>query len=208
MTMTLDNDAGIDTTDMTSSGLANEIAEMLARQGFDVRGPDSEDSGRLTITNAPKGHCEIDVYDNGWVTCDYYPRTGENADPADISRAVARLLAVSQDKPAGDHVDTHPESTLKGAVACAMKARGMMTELRLSADEVTYNVYADIAITNPGQPGRGIVAITDEGNLWWECHADELTGRAREIAMTLTDMLTPPISGAGEAPPNGHRPVV
>jgi hypothetical protein len=205
--MTLDNDAGIGTTGMATGELTNEIAEMLVRQGFDVR-PDSEDSGRLTITSAPNGHCEVDVYDSGWVTCDYYPRTGKNADPADISRAVARLLAVPQNKSAGDHVDTHPEITLKGAVAGAMKASGLTVELRMSADEVTYSVYADIAITNPEQPGRGIVAITDEGNLWWECHAGELTGPAQEIAMTLNDMLAPPISGVGEAPENGHRPVV
>jgi hypothetical protein len=125
------------------------------------------------------------------VTCDYFPWAGENADPADISRAVARLLAVPQDKPAGDHLDTHPEITLKGAVCCAMRARGLLAELQMSVDEVDFSVYADIAITNPEQPGRGIVCVTDEGSIWWECYVNEITGRAREIVMTLTDMLVP-----------------
>lgn len=63
-------------------------------------------------------------------------------------------------------------------------------------------------ITNPEQPCRGTVRITDEGSIWWECYVNELTGHARELALTIADMLVPPVSGVGEAPGNGHRSVV
>jgi hypothetical protein len=141
MTMTLDNDTGIDATGMTSGGLANEVAELLAQQGFDVRRPDSDDDGRLTITNAPKGRCEIDLYDSGYVTCDYFPWAGENAYPADIIRAALRLLAAPPDGQAGGHVDPPPSITLKGAVGCAARARGLTAELQTLADETEFRVY-------------------------------------------------------------------
>ncbi|HEY2577888.1 MAG TPA: hypothetical protein VGI74_16405 [Streptosporangiaceae bacterium] len=195
--MTLDNDAGIDVTDITPGGLINEISEMLAQQGFDARRSDSEGSSRLTITNAPKGRCEIDIYDCGSVTCDYFPWAGERASPADIIRAVLRLLAVPQDGLADDHVELHPGITLKSVVGRAMRAKGLKVDLWLSADEIDFSVYAEVAITNPEQPGRGIVCVADDGSIWWECHVDELTGHARGIAVTLTDMLVPPVSPAG-----------
>jgi hypothetical protein len=198
MTMTLDQDSGIGSTAMTSGGLIDEIAGILAQQGFTAHKSDDENGGRLTVTNAPEGICEIDVFHSGCVTCEYFPRTGVQADPARISRAVLRLLAAPQDGgPVGGHLDTHPEITLKSAVGCAMKARGLMVELCISADYTNFSVYADIEITNPEQLSRGTVSVTDDGCIWWECDVDELAGQAREIAMTLTSMLAPPVRRAG-----------
>jgi hypothetical protein len=160
---THDNDTATSTADVASRNSISEIAEMLMGQGFEVRRSDCEGGGRLTITNAPKGRCEIDVHDSGWVNCGYFPWVGESAPPADISRAVERLLAVPPDDPAIEHVDSHPKITLKGAVGSAMRARGLPVELQLSVDEVDFTVYAELEISNPDQPGRGTVSITDDG---------------------------------------------
>jgi hypothetical protein len=193
MTMTLDYDAGIDAAGATYGGLLiSDIAGMLVKQGFEVRESADPDSGRLVITSAPKGHCEIDICESGWVTCDYFPQAGENAYPADITRAVLRLLAVPLARLASGHMDSRPGITLKSAVGCVARARGLQADLRVSVDDVDFSVYADIDITNPEQPGRGSVCVTDEGSIVWECQVNEITGHAREIVMTLTDVLAPP----------------
>jgi hypothetical protein len=193
MTMASDNEIGIDV-----SGLIDEIAGMLAQQGFTAQKSDDENSGRLTITNAPGGICEIDVCHSGGVTCDYYPRTGVQADPAHISRAVLQLLAAPQDgDPVGGRLNAHPEITLKSAVGCAVKARGLMVELCVSADRTNFSVYADIKVTNPESPGRGTVCVTDDGCIWWECDVDEFAGRGREIVRVLTGVLASPAPRPG-----------
>jgi hypothetical protein len=195
MTMTHDNNPGIGTGNTTPGGLVSELSEMLTRQGFEVHELAHEDGEQLTIPHAPKGRCELDVSNNGYLICEYYPWATEHVHPADLSRAVLRLLAGPTDELAGQHVDPHQKITLKGAVGCGMRARGLLAELRLSADETDFGVYADVAITNPEQPGRGMVCVTDDGVIWWECYADELTARAQEIAMALTDMLAPASTG-------------
>jgi hypothetical protein len=198
MTMMLDHDAGIDAAGVTYGGLMmSDLAGMLAKQGFEVRRPADPDSRRLVITNAPKGRCEIDVCESGWVSCDYFPWAGENADPADITRAVLRLLAVPLAALASGSVDPRPGIALKRAAGYAARARGLLAELRLSPDEVDFTVYADVEITNPEQPGRGTVLVNDEGSIWWEININDLAGHAREIVMTLTDVLVPPVSRAG-----------
>ena len=188
MLMTADSN----TYEMGSGALMREMAEMLTEQGFDVRGPDCDESRQLAITNAPKGRCELDVGDSGWVTCEYFPWGGQRIIPDVVSQAVLRLLAVSADKSLGADAAAHPRATLKGAVGHEMKARGLTVDLRMSEDMVDYTIYAEVAITNPEQPGRGTVCVTDDGNIWWECHIDEITAGARGIVMAVTDMLVPP----------------
>jgi hypothetical protein len=201
MTMTLNHDAGIAAADVTYGGLLmRDLAGMLDKQGFKVREPTDPDFGRLVIINAPKGHCEIDICEGGLVACDYSPRAGENAHPADITRTVLRLLAAPLAQLASGHVDPRPGITLKGAVGCAARARGLQAKLRMSADYVNFSVYADIEITNPQQPDRGTVFVTDQGSILWECDIDDLNGRAREFVMALTDMLTSPVSSAASKP--------
>jgi hypothetical protein len=208
--MALDRDAGIAAAGVTYRRLLmSDLAGMLGEQGFEVREPDDPDSGRLVITSAPKGSCEIDVCESGLVACDYFLWAGGNADPADVTRAVLRLLAVPLAALADGHLDPRPGVSLKGVVGCAARARGLEAELRVSVDDVDFSVYADVEITNPEQPGRGTVLVTDEGSIWWEFNVDELTGHAREFVMTLTDMLVPSVSPAagrgGQCRVNGAR---
>jgi hypothetical protein len=198
MTMTLNHDTGIDAADVTYGRLLpSEIAGMLTQQGFDVREPDDKDSTRLVITNAPKGRCQIDFHQSGLATCDYSSWAGENADPADITRAVLRLMAVPPDQLTDGPVDIDPGITLKGAAGCAARASGLRAELHLSADRIDFSVNAFVEISSPQQPSRGTILVTDDGSMLWECDVSELNGRAREFVMTLTDMLTPPVSCPG-----------
>lgn len=199
MTTTLDRDTATDTTGTASARLTDEIAQILAQQGFEYRRPDGEDSDRLTITNAPEGRCEIETDTYGYVTCDYCPRAGKSADPADISRAVARLLAAPQDGPASEHPGINPAISLKGAIGRAMRVSGLLAELRLWANDESFSVDADVAISNPQQPGRGTVLVTDDGWILWEVNVNDLHGHAREIVITLTDMLAQPVSPAGSS---------
>jgi hypothetical protein len=188
MTMTLDRDPEND-TDSVPGALVREIGELLTQQGFDICESASEDSHLLTIINAPKARCAIDVDDSGWMTCVYCPRAGERTNPVEVSRAVLRMLAASMSEPPSDPVPPCQQIALKGAVGREMRARGLTADLRLFEDTVDFSVYAEVEIANPQQPGRGTVCVTDDGNISWECHADAIIGQAREIVLTLTGML-------------------
>jgi hypothetical protein len=65
----------------------------------------------------------------------------------------------------------------------------------LDRDETFYEIYAEVAITNPAQPHRGTARVTDDGAIWWHCrirdhhHATdglEVTDITDTIARTLT----------------------
>lgn len=189
MTMMSDQGTGMDICD---GPMASDLAVMLAERGFEVDQPAGPESGRLVITGVPVGRCEIDVIDNGWMTCDYLPPAGERTRPADITQAVLRLLDVSSAGSADEPGKPCPGVALKRAVGYAARAWGLHAELQLSPDNEDLVVYADVEITNPGQPGRGTVLVNDEGSIWWEVNVGELTGQAREFVTILTDVLTSP----------------
>jgi hypothetical protein len=143
------------------------VAEKLAARGFAVRFPEWEESRRLTITSAKGACCELTVEDDGSVRWDYRPRSGGSTAPAELTGQVLRVLG------AADTGEPQPRArpgiSLKGVVGRALTARGLTVGLEIYEDPHFYDVGAEIVVTNPAQPERGQVRVTDDGDVTWEC---------------------------------------
>ena len=83
--------------------------------------------------------------------------------------------------------------TLKGAVGITAIQYGLCVTLNvLDEDTELFETYAEIQITNPAQPGRGVVRVTDDGALYWHCRLPQPEGTGltvTDIAATLAQTL-------------------
>ena len=91
---------------------------------------------------------------------------------------------------------THPAHTLKGAVAQEVHARGLAAELEVYEDRECYNASAEVVITNPAKPKRGLVRINDDGMISWECDYRDIPKGAVAIADTVADVVACPAVAA------------
>jgi hypothetical protein len=165
------------------------MAEMLAGRGFDVYGPELEESRLLTVTNAKRARCEIGVEDNERVSWEYFPWTGADTQPAEIAGMALRILGADTDDSAEQYAHFHKGATLKGAVAREIQARGLEADMEVYEDQLFYDVVAEVVLTNPAKPERGLVRVTDDGTVLWEYDYGEMPERAAAIADTTAEVL-------------------
>lgn len=165
------------------------VAQMLTERGFDARRPEHEESRRLTVTSARSARCEIDVYDADGIRWEYSPGAGGSAEPAEISGVVRRVLDADKTPLAGPGTGPSRVDTLKGAVACEMRARGLNADLDVYEDHERYDVVAEVVLTNPAKPERGVVRVTDDGVIRWEYDYGEIPVSLAVIADTTADVL-------------------
>jgi hypothetical protein len=183
------------------------VAETLTAHGFDVRGPDWEDSRLLKVMGLRDTTCEITVEDSGFVTWEYRPGAGDCIDPDKITGRVMHLLT-SGERPRW-HGRAAPGAGLKGLVGCRLKAMGLRVCLDVYEDHDTYDVVAEIIVTNPGRPERGQVRVSDDGALMWECGYDEDTSDTAAVVGAIVTVLAGDIADGcvqrGERGGDGHR---
>jgi hypothetical protein len=130
------------------------------------------------------------VADDQTVECEYFAPRDSRTDPDEIARIVVRILGAARTGP-GEHEHPYRGLNLKGAIACEMKGHGLTVDMTVSEDHETYDVFAEVVITNPARPGCGEVRINDTGWVYWHCYADELPDGTTEVADTIADILTP-----------------
>jgi hypothetical protein len=179
-------------TDNTGPGAAARMmARILAERGFDVRCREHGGSRVLDITGTGQARCQISAEDeDSSVVWEYVPSSGSRPRAADTSRMVLRLLGRDQTGPAGRYAHLHWGARLKGAVAREMHARGLKADLDICEDPELYDVTAEVVLTNPVKPERGVVRLTDEGIIRWECDHAGIPQHAAAIADTTAEVLT------------------
>jgi hypothetical protein len=166
------------------------VAETLTAHGFDVRGPDWEDSRLLKVMGLRDVTCEITVEDSGLVTWEYFPRAADGTDPDKIaSRVQCLLTGTGAELPPWRRPRAAPAAGLKGLVGGRLKAMGMAVCLDVYEDHDTYEVVAEIIVTNPARPERGQVRVSDDGALMWECGYEEDPSDAAAIAGVIVTVL-------------------
>jgi hypothetical protein len=145
------------------------IADGVTAHGFDTRSTAWEESHRLDITNVRGAVCHVTV-GGGAAAWEYRPCRGTYLDPTHLTEMILGLLDARGCGPAEAIRGRYPGLTLKGIVGRALAESGMDVRLALiHHDDVDYDVYAEIAVTNPALPGQGKVRLTDEGTVCWEC---------------------------------------
>ncbi len=55
-------------------------------------------------------------------------------------------------------------------------------------DEQFFEAYAEIAITNPAEPGRGTVRVADHGAICWTCQVYDAAGCSG--GLSINDVAT------------------
>lgn len=198
MPKTLDDRSGLAVCDEPGKAM-RAVAEKLAAHGFDVRGPDCEDSRILTVTGLHDTMCDVTVEDSGLVTWEYRP--SDSADPDKVAARVMRLL--TNGRPAVPARRPGPRTALKGLVGRRLETRGLTVCLEVYEDQVAYEVAAEISVTNPDCPQRGRVNVTDDGALMWECgyeeHGSDTDAIAGLIAAILAEDVAQGCVQRGEA---------
>lgn len=167
------------------------VAEVLIAHGFDVRGPEWEDSRRLKVMGLHDATCEITVQDSGFVTWEYGPSSVDGTEPDKIASRVMRLLTgASAELSPCRRPRAASAAGLKSLVGCRLKALGMAVCLDVYEDHDTYEVVAEIIVTNPARPERGQVRVSDDGALMWECGYEEDPIDTATIANMMATILT------------------
>jgi hypothetical protein len=165
------------------------VADRLAAHGFDVRGPDWEEGRRLTITNLPGITCEVTVEDNGFVTWEYWRGASKGTDPDRLAGLAMHLLTADRAGLARQGTGTRDvRAGLQGIIGRELEANGLAVDLEVYADHVSFEVAAEIVVTNPAHPERGRVRIGDEPGLTWECGYQEDPSDTEAIADTITTL--------------------
>lgn len=167
------------------------VAHELAACGFAVSGLVWGNTCQCEITGTGGAHCEMDLMGTGALVWEYIPRAGALT-PGEAVRLVLALLGGTSPASGGVPAARYPGGAFKGAVGRALAACGMAVRLLVfHRDDINYEIYADVEVTNPAQPARGNVRVSDEGEIRWECaFATPAGGLApRDIAQTIATAL-------------------
>jgi hypothetical protein len=178
------------------------VADHLTAHGFAVRDPVRDDCRRLAITSMRGMNCTVSVHDDGYIEWEYWPQEGHAADPDPAAITGLVMHVLTGDSGTCPHGDAHrslPDVPLKGVIGHELNAAGLDVGLVVYEDMVAYDVTADIVVTNPGKPGRGVVYVSDTGALAWERRCwEELEDDTRRIAETIASMLSLAAAGSHE----------
>jgi hypothetical protein len=170
------------------------VAGELTACGFVVTGLAGGDTCQCEITGIAGAYCEMDLMGTGALVWEYIPRAGALT-PGEAVRLVLALLGATGPASGGMPAARYPGVAFKGAVGRALAACGMAARLVVvHLDHRNYEIDADVEVTNPAQPARGNVRVSDEGEIRWECAfatpADRAAGLApRDIAQTIATAL-------------------
>lgn len=153
------------------SSLADAVARELRTHDFAVRIPTSENCCHLKITNVPSTTADLTIYKNGLVEWQSHCFDG----PHDWKQIAGVTLDIlnADDWPTDPGRMTAypaPHLNLLGRIALAATAH----DLRIAFDPVDpanadLLIYDELTVTNPAQPNRGAVRITNDGVTNWRC---------------------------------------
>jgi hypothetical protein len=178
----------------TAATSMNAVAERLTSLGLKVVFPHRPESRRLTVTSTSNLRCDVIIDDdNGAAECAIAPATATTA--AQVAPVVAGMLGTGYPDP-GHYAALHRGMPLAGGVAREMTARGLRADMDVIEDHESYQVFADVIITNPARPERGRVHIGDDGWICWECDRDDIPGGNDAFAGIIASFLTATPPGA------------
>jgi hypothetical protein len=166
----------------------HDLADRLTGRGFDVGGSAWDHTRRLQISNVRGALCEVSLRDDGHMSWEYRPCRGTHLDPAHVADMVMGILG-AEDEQRGAYA-RHPGLTFKGVVGRALAGCGMTVRLvTILRDDVSYDLYAEIEVTNPARPGRGRVRVTDHATVRWECPYRIPAAAPDAAALNLGDIV-------------------
>jgi hypothetical protein len=175
----------------TTGTAAQLITDQLTAHGFGVQTREWDEVRNLTVVGVEQARSCLTVTDGGHLRWDYQPSPGPDTSPAAVTQIILHLLgaAPAEDRPLND--GTYPAFPVKGAAGRLLQDHGLKVALETYEDLESFDVVAEIHITNPGQPGRGMVTVNDNGDIEWECQASQaFNGEPAAIVAVIAPILT------------------
>jgi hypothetical protein len=172
------------------------VADGLTAYGFDVSLGDGQ-PGQLYLSNVRGAFCAMSLTANGTMTWEYRPFHGAAPGPERIAGMVTGLLS-GTGVTGRVRVRPYPGLALKGVVGRALTVCGLNVAVTVLAhDNANYEIHTAIEVTNPAQPARGTVWVSDDGSIRWECPSTgaaadgvDLAGIVQTIATVLAGCAT------------------
>ncbi len=198
--------AEIGAADVRRADLDRSVAEVtagLSAAGIRVCNP-GEDTYFLKVTSTRGTFCEVEITRFGGAVWEYRPFSGRTANAEVVARVVMDIMDCTEPRP--DYPpDRRPPLTMKSRAGMALRNCGLDVCLsEAHADDFFFEVWAEIEVTSPDRPERGIVMVDDDGSIRWECRF-AIPGAVRpaiepaEFAATMARVI------AGNEP-GSHRP--
>jgi hypothetical protein len=81
-------------------------------------------------------------------------------------------------------------------VGWACEQRGLCASVEVVyIDPAFFEVYSEVEVTNPAQPARGHVRVSDEPALRWGCHIADPARSVPGLSLTeITDTIAGPLT--------------
>jgi len=185
---------------LSGSAVEKTVADRLNAHGFEVRSFTSQTRCHLKVVNVRSTVADLTIAADGTADWQYCRFDGNPPDPARLN-AIMLAILLGDDAPAGPAEDGHlAHMSLLGNICATAIEHGLSASVSLVNPASTlFALFDQVTITNPAQPHRGTVYITDDVCLWWRSHACtqphntgylELTEIAATIAQALTNANT------------------
>jgi hypothetical protein len=179
-----------------------KIIDLLLKDGYGFTIPAWDGDAYLKISNALGALTDLTISSEGHLTWDYRSIQGLHVDPAELVVITISLLDPDAKNPRPDLPPHSGRVLIHVGAGDALLRYGLTT----SRQQPEPDGYTILTITNPAQPTRGTVEITDDGQLTWHTRAPHHLDSGLtlpDIAATLT--LTRALTRTQHTPSNGQR---
>ncbi len=157
-----------------------KIIDLLLDDGYDFTIPAWDGDAYLKISNALGALTNLTITSEGNVTWEYRSTDGSHVDPAKLVAIAISLLDPDSASPWPDRPPREDPAPIHVAASDALRRFGLTASRQLPE----LSGYTVLTVTNPAQPARGTVEITDDGELSWHTRAPH----HRDGGLTLPDI--------------------
>ena len=106
---------------------------------------------------------------DGYSQWHYEPGTGPATDPATLTAIITHILKAPHAAGTSPDADAYRAFPLKGIVGRCLQDRGLTVTLQVSEDLESFEATTDIEVTSPARPWLGLIRLSDNGHLEWDC---------------------------------------
>ena len=185
------------TAPLSAAGSPTEPAQVITRRlaaaGLTVHSAQQQDRHELIIGNVPGALTCLTLTGTGWARWHYEPGTGTATAPATLTAMIEHILGAPHAAEHTPGADAYRAFPLKGIVGRCLQDRGLTVTLHVDEDLESFEATTDIEVTSPAQPWLGLIRLSDNGHLEWDC--DYRTAFHGNPG-TLIDVITPILRAA------------
>ena len=182
------------------TGPAQVITQRLAAADLAVHDSRWQDQCELVILNTPGARSCLTLTGTGHARWHYEPPHGAATSAATVTAIIEHILGAPQsDRAPSAH--GYRAFPLKGAVGRYLQDRGLTVALRISEDLESFEATTDIEVTSPAQPWLGLIRLSDDGHLEWDCdYRAAFHGDPAALADVIIHVLRAALTSTGNIP--------